>query len=134
VEAIPVLAGPTGSGKTALALRLGQELPLEVISADATMVYRGLDIGTDKPTQEERALVPHHLVDVLDPSEAMSVARFLEMAEGAIAHVLARGRVPLVVGGDGVLHPRPFRGDPRPAASRRGPAGRPLGGAFTKGL
>ncbi|MFZ8813502.1 MAG: tRNA (adenosine(37)-N6)-dimethylallyltransferase MiaA [Thermus aquaticus] len=101
MEAIPVLAGPTGSGKTALALRLGQELPLEVISADATMVYRGLDIGTDKPTQEERALVPHHLVDVLDPSEAMSVARFLEMAEGAIAHVLARGRVPLVVGGTG---------------------------------
>jgi tRNA dimethylallyltransferase len=101
VEAIPVLAGPTGSGKTALALRLGQELPLEVISADATMVYRGLDIGTDKPTQEERALVPHHLVDVLDPSEAMSVAHFLEMAEGAIAHVLARGRVPLVVGGTG---------------------------------
>jgi tRNA dimethylallyltransferase len=101
VEAIPVLAGPTGSGKTALALLLGEELPLEVISADATMVYRGLDIGTDKPTPEERARVPHHLVDVLDPSEAMSVARFLELAEEAIAGVLTKGKVPLVVGGTG---------------------------------
>jgi len=101
VEAIPVLAGPTGSGKTLLALRLGEELPLEVISADATMVYRGLDIGTDKPTPEERSRVPHRLVDVLEPSEAMSVARFVELAEAAIAEVLARGRVPLVVGGTG---------------------------------
>lgn len=101
MEAIPVLAGPTGSGKTLLALRLGEELPLEVVSADATTVYRGLDIGTDKPTPEERARVPHHLVDVLEPSEAMSVARFLEMAERAIGEVLFRGRVPLVVGGTG---------------------------------
>ncbi|MFX6857652.1 tRNA (adenosine(37)-N6)-dimethylallyltransferase MiaA, partial [Acinetobacter baumannii] len=74
VEAIPVLAGPTGSGKTFLALRLGEEVPVEVVSADATLVYRGLDIGTDKPTPEERARVPHHLVDVLEPHEAMSVA------------------------------------------------------------
>jgi tRNA dimethylallyltransferase len=101
MEAVPVLAGPTGSGKTLLALRLGEELPLEVVSADATMVYRGLDIGTDKPTPEERARVPHHLVDILDPSEAMSVARFVVLAEAAIAEVLAKGRVPLVVGGTG---------------------------------
>ncbi|AFV76433.1 tRNA isopentenyltransferase MiaA [Thermus oshimai JL-2] len=101
MQAIPALLGPTGSGKTLLALRLGEELPLEVVSADATTVYRGLDIGTDKPTPEERARVPHHLIDVLEPSEAMSVARFREMAEGAIAEVLARGRVPLVVGGTG---------------------------------
>lgn len=72
-----------------------------MVSADATTVYRGLDIGTDKPTPEERARVPHHLVDVLEPSEAMSVARFLEMAERAIGEVLFRGRVPLVVGGTG---------------------------------
>lgn len=98
---IPVLAGPTASGKTLLALRLAEEVPLEVVSADATMVYRGLDIGTDKPTFEERARVPHHLVDVLEPSEAMSVARFLELAEEAIARVLYRGRLPLVVGGTG---------------------------------
>jgi tRNA dimethylallyltransferase len=101
VEAVPVLAGPTGSGKTLLALRLGEELPLEVISADATMVYRGLDIGTDKPSPGERARVPHHLVDVLEPYEAMSVARFLDLAEEAIAEVRARGRLPLVVGGTG---------------------------------
>lgn len=74
---------------------------MEVVSADATMVYRGLDIGTDKPTPEERARVPHHLVDVLEPWEAMSVARYLEMAERAIADVLARGHLPLVVGGTG---------------------------------
>ncbi|GLV48275.1 tRNA dimethylallyltransferase [Thermus sp. LT1-2-5] len=101
MEAVPVLAGPTGSGKTLLALRLGEELPLEVVSADATMVYRGLDIGTDKPSPEEQRRVPHHLVDVLEPSEAMSVARFLDMAEEAIGSVLARGRLPLVVGGTG---------------------------------
>lgn len=101
MEVIPVLAGPTGSGKTLLALRLGEELPLEVISADATMVYQGLDIGTDKPSPEERARVPHHLVDVLEPHEAMSVARYLDLAEEAIAGVLARGRLPLVVGGTG---------------------------------
>ncbi|WP_347240266.1 tRNA (adenosine(37)-N6)-dimethylallyltransferase MiaA [Thermus sp.] len=101
MEAVPVLAGPTGSGKTLLALRLGEELPLEVISADATMVYRGLDIGTDKPSPGERARVPHHLVDVLEPYEAMSVARFLDLAEEAIAEVRARGRLPLVVGGTG---------------------------------
>lgn len=76
-------------------------MPLEVISADATMVYQGLDIGTDKPSPEERARVPHHLVDVLTPGEAMSVARYLDLAEEAIAGVLARGRLPLVVGGTG---------------------------------
>ncbi|MGQ9692521.1 MAG: tRNA (adenosine(37)-N6)-dimethylallyltransferase MiaA [Thermaceae bacterium] len=98
---IPVLAGPTGSGKTRLALRLGAEVGLEVVNADATNVYRGLDIGTDKPTPQERAQVPHHLIDVLEPSEAMSVARFLDLAEEAIADILARGRLPLVVGGTG---------------------------------
>ncbi|WP_038057067.1 tRNA (adenosine(37)-N6)-dimethylallyltransferase MiaA [Thermus amyloliquefaciens] len=101
METIPVLAGPTGSGKTLLAMRLGEELPLEVVSADATMVYRGLDIGTDKPTLEERRRVPHHLVDILDPSEALSVVRWVELAEAAIADILARGGVPLVVGGTG---------------------------------
>ncbi|MCS6869264.1 MAG: tRNA (adenosine(37)-N6)-dimethylallyltransferase MiaA [Thermus sp.] len=101
MERIPVLAGPTGSGKTLLALRLGEEMPVEVVSADATMVYRGLDVGTDKPSPEERRRVPHHLVDVLEPSEAMSVARWVAMAEAAIAEVLSRGRLPLVVGGTG---------------------------------
>ncbi len=98
---IPVLAGPTATGKSSLALRLAERYGLEVVNADATLVYRGLDIGTAKPSREERARVPHHLVDVLEPSEAMSVVRYLELAEAAIAEVLARGRLPIVVGGTG---------------------------------
>lgn len=98
---IPVLAGPTASGKTALALRLAEEFPLEVISADASMVYRGMDIGTAKPSQEERARVPHHLVDVLEPDQLFSVADFVQAAEAAIEDVRVRGRIPLVVGGTG---------------------------------
>ena len=129
MEAIPVLAGPTGSGKTFLALRLGEEVPVEVVSADATMVYRGLDIGTDKPTPEERARVPHHLVDVLEPHEAMSVARFLALAEEAIAHVLSRGKLPLVVGGRATTSapsPRGFTTFPRRTPGSRRPYGRSL--------
>ena len=99
--AIPVLAGPTATGKSALALRLAEERGLEIVNADATLVYKGLDIGTAKPTKEELARVPHHLVDVLLPSEEMSVVRFLDLAEAAIADVLKRGKLPLVVGGTG---------------------------------
>ncbi|HYT26178.1 MAG TPA: tRNA (adenosine(37)-N6)-dimethylallyltransferase MiaA [Actinomycetota bacterium] len=100
----PVLAlvGPTAAGKTALALDLAPRLGAEVVSADAMLVYRGMDIGTAKPTPAERAAVPHHLVDVVDPSEEFSVARFQPMARAAIADVLARGRVPLLVGGSGL--------------------------------
>ena len=99
--AIPVLAGPTATGKSALALRLAEERGLEIVNADATLVYQGLDIGTAKPTKDELARVPHHLVDVLLPSEEMSVVRFLDLAEAAIADVLSRGKLPLVVGGTG---------------------------------
>lgn len=98
---IPVLGGPTASGKSALALGLAEAFGLELVSADAMMVYRGLDIGTAKPTPEERVRVPHHLLDVADPDEAFSVARFVRLAEAAIGDVLARGRLPLVVGGTG---------------------------------
>jgi len=98
---IPVLAGPTATGKSALALRLAEERGLEIVNADATLVYKGLDIGTAKPSKEELARVPHHLVDVLLPSEEMSVVRFLDLAEAAIADVLRRGKLPLVVGGTG---------------------------------
>jgi tRNA dimethylallyltransferase len=101
MRAIPVLAGPTASGKTALALRLAQEYPIEIVSADASLVYRGLDIGTDKPSPQERAAVPHHLIDIVDPDEPFSVAQYLERAEEAIAEVLQRGKIPLVVGGTG---------------------------------
>ncbi len=102
----PVLAlvGPTASGKTALALALAARLDaeVEVVSADAMLVYREMDIGTAKPTPAERALVPHHLVDLVDPGEEFSVARFQPLARAAIAEVLGRGRVPLLVGGSGL--------------------------------
>jgi len=99
---VPALVGPTASGKSAAAVLLAEEFGLEVVSADAMQVYRGLDIGTAKPNAEEQRRVRHHLIDVVDPDERFSVARYVELAEQAIADVLARGRVPLVVGGTGV--------------------------------
>jgi tRNA dimethylallyltransferase len=100
----PVLAlvGPTAAGKTSLALELAPRLDAEVVSADAMLVYRGMDIGTAKPTAAERSRVPHHLVDLVDPAEEFSVARFQPLARDAIADVLARGRRPLLVGGSGL--------------------------------
>ncbi|MDV6374504.1 tRNA (adenosine(37)-N6)-dimethylallyltransferase MiaA [Deinococcus arenicola] len=96
---IPVLTAPTAAGKSALALQLAQDFDLEIISADAFTVYRGLDIGTAKPTPAERAAVPHHLLDMADVTDSYDVARYVREAEAAIAEVLERGRVPLVVGG-----------------------------------
>lgn len=96
---VPVLTGPSASGKSALALWLAGRWPIEVVSADATMVYRGLDVGTDKPDAAARASVPHHLIDVVEPDQAYDVVRWVEAAERVIAEVFARGRIPLVVGG-----------------------------------
>ena len=93
------LAGPTASGKTAVALALARELPLEVISVDSALVYRGMDIGTAKPTAAERAAVPHHLIDLVDPGESYSAARFVADATRLAAEVRARGRLPLLAGG-----------------------------------
>ena len=100
----PVLAvvGPTASGKTTLAMALAPRLGAEVVSADAMLVYRGMDVGTAKPTPAELAAVRHHLVDLVDPGEEFSVARFQSLARAAVADVLARGRVPLLVGGSGL--------------------------------
>jgi tRNA dimethylallyltransferase len=100
----PVLAlvGPTAAGKTELALAVAERVGAEVVSADAMLVYRGMDVGTAKPTLQERARVPHHLVDLVDPGEEFSVARFQPLARAAIADVLRRGRVPLLVGGSGL--------------------------------
>ncbi len=98
---VPVLAGPTASGKSDLALRLAQNAPVEVVSADAMMVYRGMDIGTAKPTLAERRGVPHHLIDIVDPNEPFSVADYVKHAETVIADVLERGKLPLIVGGTG---------------------------------
>ena len=93
------LAGPTASGKTGLALALAEQLPLEIISVDSALVFRGMDIGTAKPTAEERAAVPHHLIDILDPAEAYSAARFAADARRLIGEINARGRLALLVGG-----------------------------------
>lgn len=94
-----VVTGPTGVGKTGLGVELASELGGEVVSADAFAVYRGLDIGTDKPDTAARARVRHHLIDVADPRESYSAGRFIREAEAAIDEAQARGRWPLVVGG-----------------------------------
>ena len=99
---IAAIVGPTAAGKTALALELAERIPLEVISCDSQAVYRGMDVGTAKPTPEERGGVPHHLIDVVDVGEDFSVARYLELADAAIAEVRARGNLPLLVGGTGL--------------------------------
>jgi tRNA dimethylallyltransferase len=93
------LMGPTGAGKSDLALALVAELPLEIVSVDSAMVFRGLDIGTAKPSRGIRARVPHHLIDLLDPVESYSAGRFVRDAQVAMADIRTRGRVPLLVGG-----------------------------------
>jgi tRNA dimethylallyltransferase len=100
----PVLAivGPTATGKSALAMALAARLDGEIVNADALQVYRGFDIGTAKPGLEERARVPHHLIDILDPEERYSAGEFARRARKAIAEIQGRGRVPLVVGGSGL--------------------------------
>ena len=94
-----LLMGPTGAGKTDLALRLVGRLPLEIVSVDSALVYRGMDIGTAKPGAAVRAQVPHHLVDIRDPAERYSAGDFVRDAERAIGGIWARGRIPLLVGG-----------------------------------
>ena len=94
-----LLLGPTASGKSALAMRLAEVLPVEIVSIDSAQVYRGLDIGSAKPSRAERAQVPHHLIDIRDPSEAYSAAEFVRDAVAAVHAVRARGRLPLIVGG-----------------------------------
>jgi tRNA dimethylallyltransferase len=91
--------GPTASGKSALAMALARELDGEIVTVDSAQVYRGMDVGTAKPSAEERAQVPHHLIDVVDPTEAYSAARFVADAQRAIADVRSRGRVPILAGG-----------------------------------
>jgi tRNA dimethylallyltransferase len=93
------LMGPTASGKTALALELAKQVPLEIISVDSALIYRGMDIGTAKPTAAELAAVPHHLIDILDPLQAYSAADFRADALRLIADIQQRGKLPLLVGG-----------------------------------
>lgn len=97
-----VIAGPTASGKTALALEVAERLGAEIVSADSQQVYRHFDIGTAKPSAEELARVPHHLVSCVEPTELFSAARFAQLADEAIAGIHARGRRAVVVGGTGL--------------------------------
>ena len=99
---ILVIVGPTASGKTRMAVELAQRHNGEVISADSMQIYRGMTIGTAAPTAEEMDGVPHHMIDVADPEEDFSVARYVEMAARCVDDVLARGKLPIVAGGTGL--------------------------------
>ena len=94
-----LLMGPTASGKTALALALARHIPVEIISVDSALVYRGMDIGAAKPSAADQAQVPHHLIDIIDPPHAYSAAQFTQDARQLMAEITARGRVPLLAGG-----------------------------------
>jgi tRNA dimethylallyltransferase len=96
---VVLIMGPTGAGKTDLAIRLAEKFPIEIVSVDSAMVYRGLDIGSGKPSREVLARHPHHLVDILDPSERYSAGRFVLDARAAIAEIRSRGHLPVLVGG-----------------------------------
>ncbi len=99
---IPIICGPTASGKTSLALRLAKEMPIEIVSADSRQVVKHLNIGTAKPTEEEQRTVPFHLIDLIEPGERYSAFRFIEDANTAIRGILSRGHLPLIVGGTGL--------------------------------
>lgn len=96
------ICGPTASGKTALSVALAQKLNTEIISADSMQIYRGMDIGTAKPTVAERQDIVHHLLDICEPDEPFSVARYVELADAAAQDILSRGMLPVVVGGTGL--------------------------------
>ena len=97
---VPIcIAGPTGCGKTAAALAIAERLPVEIISVDSALVYRHMDIGTAKPSAAELASVPHHLIDIIEPTEAYSAAEFVRAARHLANEILQRGRLPLLVGG-----------------------------------
>lgn len=118
------VAGPTASGKTALSVALAREFETEIISADSMQLYRGMDIGTAKPTASERQGVPHHLIDVADPGESFSVARYVELADACAQELLSRGKIPVVAGGtalymDALIECSTFSGDERDTETRR---------------
>jgi tRNA dimethylallyltransferase len=94
-----VLTGPTGTGKSDWALAAAQRYPIEIVSVDSAMVYRGLDLGTAKPPRALREAIPHHLIDICEPTESYSAGRFVEDAAARIIEIHARGHIPLLVGG-----------------------------------
>ncbi|MEJ1127509.1 tRNA (adenosine(37)-N6)-dimethylallyltransferase MiaA [Variovorax sp. CCNWLW225] len=111
------LAGPTASGKTAVALAVAQLRPVEIVSVDSALIYRGMDIGTAKPSKAEQASVPHHLIDIRDPAESYSAAAFVADATRLIEEIRGRGALPLLVGGTMLYFKALFDGiDAMPAA------------------
>ena len=105
------IAGPTASGKTALSIALAQELDAEIVSCDSMQVYRRMDIGTAKPSLEERAGIPHHMLDVAQPEEDFSVSRYCEMAAPIVDSILAKGKTCIIVGGTGLYMDSLIRGN-----------------------
>ena len=101
-KSVLVICGPTGSGKTSLALSLVEKFPLEIISADSRQVYRRMDVGTAKATVAEQAVVPHHMIDLIDPDQEFSVAEFVDQARPLIEDISVRGKIPCIVGGTGL--------------------------------
>ena len=117
--AVGFIVGPTGAGKSALAMAVAERSNCEIVNADSRQFYRGMDLGTAKLSAEDQARVPHHLIDVRNPDESLDVAEFAQLARAAIEEIAARGRNPLVVGGSG-LYLRVIRG-----GIFRGPAASP---------
>ena len=116
------IAGPTASGKTALSIALAKELDAEIVSCDSMQVYRRMDIGTAKPTVEERAGIVHHMLDVADPEEDFSVSKYCAMADPIVEDILSRGKTAIIVGGTGLYMDSLIRGNafaPYPSTGRR---------------
>ena len=116
------IAGPTASGKTALAVELAKELNGEVISCDSMQIYRGMDIGTAKPSPEEMQGVPHHMLDICDPREDFSVSRYCDLATPILEDILSRGKTAIIAGGTGLYMDSLMRGNdfaPIPATGHR---------------
>lgn len=110
-QAFIVITGPTAAGKTALSIALAKEIGGEIISADSMQIYKGMDIGTAKPSQEEMAGIAHHMIDVVSPKENYSVATYVKQSKAAIEEILARGKQPIIVGGTGLYIDALFAGD-----------------------
>ena len=116
------IAGPTASGKTALAVELAKELNGEVISCDSMQIYRGMDIGTAKPSLEEMQSIPHHMLDICDPTEDFSVSRYCDLATPILEDILSRGKTAIIAGGTGLYMDSLMRGNdfaPIPATGHR---------------
>ena len=119
---IITIAGPTASGKTALSIQLAKEMDGEIVSCDSMQVYKDMDIGTAKPTREEQAGIPHHMLSVAEPWEDFSVSRYCAMADPIVEDILRRGKSPIIVGGTGLYMDALIRGNafaPCPSTGRR---------------